>query len=177
MAQIRTLNMHHIICENRILKKFTEPLKYLFNNIMQGNYSQRLEMQIPQENAFTGQEIMPKKNIIIEKFLKKHFKFPSRNSDEISQFIVSDKEMEKLIRDLPEVLSKELPYCKLTLDFMKETDPNEKILEIVIYSDLESNRLLQKEGLLCDMLIDRYPKTTSEYIILVETKISKYGRL
>ena len=83
---------------------------------MQGNYSQRLEMQIPQENAFTGQEIMPKKNIIIEKFLKKHFKFPSRNSDEISQFIIIDKEMEKLIRDLPEVLSKELPYCKLTLD-------------------------------------------------------------
>ena len=144
---------------------------------MQRNYSQRLEMQIPQENAYTGQEIMPKKNFTIEKFLKKHFKFPSRNSDEISQFIVSDKEMEKLIRDLPEVLSKELPYCKLTLDFMKETDPNEKILEIVIYSDLESNRLLQKEGLLCDMLIDRYPKTTSEYIILVETKISKYGRL
>lgn len=136
---------------------------------MQENYSQRLEMQIPQENAYTGLEILPKKNFTIEKFLKRHFKFPSCNFDEICQFIICDKEMEKLIRDLPEILSKELPYYKLTLDFMKETDPNEKILEIVIYSDLESNRLLQKEDLLCDMLIDRYPKTTFEYIILVET--------
>ena len=51
---------------------------------------------------------------------------------------------------------------------MKETDPNEKILEIVIYSDLKSDQLLQKEDFLCDMLIDKYPKTTIEYIFLVE---------
>ena len=50
---------------------------------------------------------------------------------------------------------------------MKETDSNEKILEIVIYSDLEPDQLLQKENMLCDMLIDKYPKTTIEYIILV----------
>lgn len=136
---------------------------------MQGNYSQRLEMQIPQENTYTGPEPLPKKNFTIEKFLKKHFRFPSCNFDEISQFIISDKEMEKLIRDLPEILSKELPYCKLSIDFMKETDPNEKILEILIYSDLESEQLLQKEDLICDMLIDRYPQTRIEYIILVET--------
>ena len=89
-------------------------------------------------------------------------------ADEINEFIISDKEMEKIILNLPEILSKELPYRKLSIDFMKETDPNEKILEIVIYSDLESDQLLQKEDLLCDMLIDKYPKTTIEYIILVE---------
>jgi hypothetical protein len=124
-------------------------------------------MQIPQENTYTGLEIMQKKNFSLEKFLKKHFRFPSGNFDEISQFIISDKEMEKVIRDLPEILSKELPYYKLSLDFMKESNPDEKILEIVIYSDLESIQLLQKEDLLCDMLINRYPKTTIEYIILV----------
>ena len=51
---------------------------------------------------------------------------------------------------------------------MKETDSNEKIPEIVIYSDLEPDQLLQKENMLCDMLIDKYPKTTIEYIILVD---------
>ena len=139
---------------------------------MQENYSQRLQMQIPKENAYAGQKIVPKNNFTMEKFLKKHFRFPSCNFEEISQFIISDKEMKKLIRDLPEILSKELSYYKLSLDFMKETDPHEKILEIIIYSDLESRQLLQKEDMLCDMLIDRYPKTTIEYIILVDPEIS-----
>lgn len=111
---------------------------------------------------------MQKENISPKEFLKNHFKFPSNNFDELNEFIISDKEMEKIILNLPEILSKELPYRKLSIDFMKETDPNEKILEIIIYSDLESDQLLQKEDLLCDMLIDKYPKTTIEYIILVE---------
>ena len=51
---------------------------------------------------------------------------------------------------------------------MKETDTSEKILEIVIYSELESKILLQKEDLICDLLIDKYPKTLLEYIILVD---------
>lgn len=61
-----------------------------------------------------------------------------------------------------------MPCRKLSIDFMKETDSNEKIPEIVIYSDLEPDQLLQKENMLCDMLIDKYPKTTIEYIILVD---------
>ena len=142
--------------------------KILEDKTMHRNYPQRLEMQIPQENTYTGLENMQKENISPDESLKNHFKFPSNNFDEINEFIISDKEMEKIILNLPEILSKELPYRKLSIDFMKETDSNEKILEIVIYSDLESDQLLQKEDLLCDMLIDKYPKTTIEYIILVE---------
>lgn len=134
---------------------------------MQGNYSQRLEMQIPQENTYTGLEILQKEDITLEKFLKNNFKFPSSNFDEIKEFIGKDTEMEKIIFDLPEILSKELQYTNLAIDFMKETDPSEKILEIVVQSDLESKILLQKEDLICDTLIDKYPKSELEYIILV----------
>ncbi len=74
--------------------------------------------------------------------------------------------MVKIIYDLPDFLSAEIPYKELSLDFMKETEPNEKIIEIVIYSNLKSGVLLQKEDLICDMLIDKYPKTKREYIIL-----------
>ena len=77
--------------------------------------------------------------------------------------------MEKIIFDLPEILSKELQYTTLSINFMKETDSSEKILEIVIYSDLESKILLQKEDLICDILIDKYPKSKLEYIILVDS--------
>lgn len=133
---------------------------------MQQNHFQLLEMQIPSENTYTGLEIM-QNHMSEDKFLKNNFKFPSNNFDEINEFIRSDNEMEKMIHVLPEIISKELPYEKISLDFMKETDPTEKILEIVVYSDLESSRLLQKEDFICDMLIDKYPKTMLEYIILV----------
>ena len=87
---------------------------------------------------------MQKENITLEKFLKDNFNFPSSNLDEIKGFIDEANEMEKIIFDLPEILSKELQYTNLSLDFMKETNPIEKILEIVVYSDLESKILLQK---------------------------------
>ena len=134
---------------------------------MKQNYSQRLEMQIPQENTYTRLEIIQKENITLEEFLKDNFNFPSSNSDEIKGFIDNDDEMEKIIFDLPEILSEELQYTNISIDFMKETDPSEKILEIVVYCDLESKILLQKEDLICDMLIDKYPKSKLEYIILV----------
>lgn len=134
---------------------------------MQENYSQRLEMQIPQENIYTGLEITQKDNTFNE-FLKNHFKFPSNNFDEVKRFINNDKEMKKIVNDLPTILSKEMDYNELSLDFMKETDPSEKILEIIIYSELESRMMLQKEDLICDMVIDKYPRTILEYIILVE---------
>ena len=83
--------------------------------------------------------------------------------------LVMTKRWKKIIFDLPEILSKELQYTTLSINFMKETDPSEKILEIVIYSDLESKILLQKEDLICDILIDKYPKSKLEYIILVDS--------
>ena len=139
---------------------------------MQQNHFQRLEMQIPHGNTYSGVEIMKKENPSTEEFLKNNYTFPSNNLNEINEFICKDPEMEKIIYDLPEIVSKELKYNKISLDFMKEADPTEKILEIGVYSDLESLKLLQKENLICDMLIDKYPKTTVEYILLVDS----YGK-
>lgn len=132
------------------------------------NYSQRLEMQIPQENTYTGATKMPNSDVEIKTFLKQNFNFPSNNFKEINKFINKDNELKKIIYELPMEISSQLDYNEISLDFMKETDPNEKILEIVIYSRLDENVLLEKEDLISDRLIDKYPKTTLEYIILVE---------
>ena len=111
---------------------------------------QRQKMQIPQENVYTGMSIMKD----FDEFLKTHFKFPSNNL--------------KKINDLPTIISRELSYNQISLDFMKETDPNEKILEIVINSKLDEEKLLEKEDIISDGIIDNYPKPQKEYIILVE---------
>lgn len=135
---------------------------------MQQNYSQRLEMQIPQRNMYTGVTTMPKPDEKQKTFLKQNFNFPSNNLNEINKFINKDSELKKIIQELPMKISSELSYNEISLDFMKETDPSEKILEIIIYSELDENILLEKEDQISDKFIDKYPKTILEYIILVE---------
>ncbi|WP_405268389.1 hypothetical protein [Methanobrevibacter sp.] len=130
--------------------------------------TQKLEIQIPEETTYKDGYFMPKNDNQLEQFLKDHFEFPSDNLNEIQKFVAQDDELEKIIYDLPQIVSNELTYNKISFDFMKETDSTEKILEIIIYSELESKILLQKEDLICNLLIDRYPKTLFEYIILVD---------
>lgn len=125
---------------------------------------QRQKMQIPQENVYTGMSIMKD----FDEFLKTHFKFPSNNLKKINDFICEDQNMKTIINDLPTIISRELSYNQISLDFMKETDPNEKILEIVINSKLDEEKLLEKEDIISDGIIDNYPKPQKEYIILVE---------
>lgn len=110
---------------------------------------------------------MSKQDEKIIKFLKEHFKFPSDNLNEIKNFINDDSEMKKILCDLPKIIQ-ELEYNKLSLDFMKETNHDEKILEIVIYSKLDEEILLQKEDYISEGIIDKYPNTKNEYIILAE---------
>ena len=78
-------------------------------------------------------------------------------------------ELEKMVIELPDNISSEITFNKISFDFMKETDPSEKILEIVIHTpEFNEKLLLEKEDNLIDELIDKYPKTVNEYIILVE---------
>lgn len=138
---------------------------------MKQNFSQRLEMQIPQENDYIGLTNMHKNELELNNFLNKHFKFPSDNLNEIKKFIDDDNKMKNIIYDLPKINTDKLDYTHISLDFMKETDPSEKILEIVIYSKLNEDLLLKKEDLISDSIIDDYPPPVNEYIILVESYV------
>ena len=134
---------------------------------MHQNFS-KLEMQIPQENTFIGMEIMQNSQNNFKEYLNQRFNVNSNNLNEICNFIENDNEMKKIICNLHNIISSELDYNRISIDFMKETDPSEKIIEIVICCNEESEILLEKEDLICDRIIDRYPKTEIEYIILVE---------
>lgn len=139
---------------------------------MQQNYSQRLQMHIPKENFHTETSAISDYENSLNDFLKNNFEFPSDNPLEINKFISKDLELEKLIRNLPEIISKELTFTHLSIDFMKETDPSEKILEITIFSKLDEEILLKKEDKISDELIDNY-QTMKEYIILVEPYVEQ----
>lgn len=135
---------------------------------MRQNFTQRLEMQISQENASSGSIFMANDNDLKD-FLKKNYDFPSNNLNEIKEFIEKDKELEKMVCELADTISNEIIISKISFDFMKETDPNEKILEIVIHTpESDEKSLLEKEDVLIDEIIHKYPKTMNEYILLVE---------
>lgn len=146
--------------------------KILEVKIMRQNYNQRIEMQIPKENFYSGMSVKPNPEEKLNDFLKNNFEFPSNNIVEINKFISKDLELEKIIKNLPKIISKELSYNSLSLDFMKETDPNEKILEIIIFSKLNEEQLLEKEDKISDNLIEKY-QTVNEYIILVEPYVEQ----
>ena len=52
---------------------------------------------------------------------------------------------------------------------MQETDIEEQIFEITIFTKLKEKNMLEKEDTIIDKLIDKYPEIESEYIILVES--------
>ena len=66
---------------------------------------------------------------------------------------------------MPKIITNELEYSHISLDFMKETYPKEKILEIAVYSKLNYELLLKKEDIIIDGIIDNYPQPMNEYII------------
>ena len=108
-------------------------------------------------------------NLELEEFLEKHFEFPSNNTAEIRRFIAKDSELERIIHDLPEIVSNKLDYTKISLDFMQESEPSEKILEIIIYADVYEEVAFHTEDMISDWIVDSYPKPESEFIILVES--------
>lgn len=138
---------------------------------MKNFLSKKLEIQIPNQKNYSGMTTMLTSHKSLIEFLKNNFKFPSNNPTDIANFICSDYELEKIIYDLPKIITNELEYSHISLDFMKETYPKEKILEIVVYSKLNYELLLKKEDIIIDGIIDNYPQPMNEYIILVESHV------
>ena len=135
---------------------------------MQKNYSQRLEMQIPQENTFIGLVNTTNINTGLEEFLKKHYKFPSNNLKDIKNFIIEDDELEKIIYGLPKIISKEFPQCPILLDFTEYSLPNEDVLEILIKSQYDGETTSSKKDIILNKIFTKYSKTKNEYYISME---------
>ena len=110
----------------------------------------RLEMQIPQENNYTGLEIIQKEDYGLEEFLNRKFEFPSDNLEDIKNFINEDKELEKIIYGLPEIVSKEFSESPISLDFTEYSTSDEDVMEIVIQNQviLEVYHMKFKQDLL-----------------------------
>lgn len=135
---------------------------------MKQNYPQRLEMQIPQENSYTGMYIIPNKKESLNEFLTNNFEFPSNNLLEINEFISKDLELEKIIKDLPEIISKEFSERKLTIDFSNESCEE---IDVTIFTDLNGKISSNKQSKIDNHLFDNYNwDAVNKILVCVELK-------
>lgn len=130
---------------------------------MLNNYTQRLEMQIPQENTYTGMTIMPKQEDKLTEFLKANFSFPSNNLDEIKEFISQDHEMERIVYGLPEIIAKEFQKNQLSIDF---SDENKRELEVIILTNLNGRVSSDKQDLIEDALYTSFSWNAANKIFI-----------
>lgn len=132
---------------------------------MQQNYSQRLEMQIPKENAYIGLTIS---NNNLKEFLKSNYEFPSDNSNEILDYIREDQNLEEVIYGLPKIISKEFTNSPVLLDFSEFSTPLKPVLEIIIKTPYDGKTTSNKKDIILGEIFRKYPKTTNEYFISME---------
>ena len=133
---------------------------------MLNNYSQRLEMQIPQGNRQAGTTIMPKQEENLDEFLKSHFNFPSNNANQIQEFICKDFEMERIIHDLPKIIAKEFPNDDLSIDF---ADNERKEIDVTIFTKLNGKLSSDKQDLIEEELFNNYSwNAVNKILVCVE---------
>ena len=125
-------------------------------------------MDSPQYNTNIRQSNSQNINDELEEFLKKHFEFPSNNSDDIIAYINEDSILESIICDLPEIISKEFPQCPIKLDLMASALPNEIELEIEINTPFDGETTSDKKDMILEEIFSRYERPTKPYFISMD---------
>ena len=107
---------------------------------MQRNYSQRLEMQIPRENIYTGLEI---KQDFDDKFERLSKNYNIENINEVKSFIKQHDNIISFINELTPLINGYFPNYEKTIEFCE--DPEFSDLDfIMIYvngNDYDTDRI------------------------------------
>ena len=114
---------------------------------MQQNYSQRLEMQIPQENTYTGLENSLNLNYELEKLSKK---YNLRRVNELKEYIVKDEMIIPYINSITPLIMKYFPENKRYLTYC--TDPEFEELSKAKICIIGNNSLFEEERALMSTL-------------------------
>jgi hypothetical protein len=104
----------------------------------------------------------------LDEFLKTNFEFPSGNLNDICNYISQDAKLERIIFDLPEIISKEFSKSPISLDFMSYTLPDETVLQISIKTPFDGETTSTKKDLIVDELLNNYESPKNYYFISME---------
>ena len=132
---------------------------------MHENYSQRLEMQIPQTNAYTA---LPDIEKNFENFVKRYYSISQNEVQDIIDYIIEDSKLENIICNLPKIISKEFPKCPVKLGFMDYTLPEEIVLQITIKTPFDGNLTSIKKDRITDEIFSNFESPDKYYFLSME---------
>ena len=90
-----------------------------------------------------------------KKFLKINFNFDKKDLDDICEIIVENSEMKRIIYDLPEIITKEIPKNRIGLN-VNRFFVGDEFLEIEIKSELDKDLAMEKENTINVYLTEHY---------------------
>lgn len=102
----------------------------------------------------------------LKKFITDNFQIPDNDLERICEFISSDRQLEKIIFELPTLIQSKIQYNGLQIKFYDEFQSDELVLEVTAFSSMEFNRSLEKEDEFIHILYDRYDERSADKLLI-----------
>ena len=105
--------------------------------------------------------------ITLENFIKENFQIPNEDLKKICEFVSHDRELEKIIFELPNLIQKEIAYEKLQIKFYEEFQEDYLQLEVNIFTSIDTITSLKIEDLLEQRLYELFESNSADKILLI----------
>ena len=105
--------------------------------------------------------------ITLEKFIKENFQIPNEDLKKICEFVSHDRELEKIIFELPNLIQKEITYDKLQIKFYEEFQEDYLQLEVNIFTSIDTLISLKIEDRLEQRLYELFESNSADKILLI----------
>jgi hypothetical protein len=105
--------------------------------------------------------------ITLEKFITENFQIPNDDLKKICEFVSHDRELEKIIFELPNLIQKEITYEKLQIKFYEEFQEDYLQLEVNIFTSIDTITSLKIEDLLEHRLYELFESNSADKILLI----------
>lgn len=105
--------------------------------------------------------------ITLENFIKENFQIPNEDLKKICEFVSHDRELEKIIFELPNLIQKEITYEKLQIKFYEEFQEDYLQLEVNIFTSIDTITSLKIEDLLEQRLYELFESNSADKILLI----------
>ena len=109
--------------------------------------------------------------ITLEKFITENFQIPNDDLKKICEFVNHDRELEKIIFELPNLIQKEITYEKLQIKFYEEFQEDYLQLEVNIFTSIDTITSLKIEDLLEHRLYELFESNSADKILLIMEEI------
>lgn len=105
--------------------------------------------------------------ITLEKFITENFQIPNDDLKKICEFVSHDRELEKIIFELLNLIQKEITYEKLQIKFYEEFQEDYLQLEVNIFTSIDTITSLKIEDLLEHRLYELFESNSADKILLI----------